>query len=458
MSPDAAAGPAPAWRLEARLRRRIALLWLMLWLLGCAAALWAVREETDEVLDDALVETGQHLAALPLAAFASAARDPASLAPRGFGRHEEHVVYQVFDRRRQLLLRSHRAPVAALARADTQGLVDEGEWRIAVVDGGDTRVLVAETLAHRHEVVWEACLWLLMPLLLALPLAAWGLHRVLRSAFGWLEPALRELREGHEPVPLQGVPAELQPLLQAVNAMRERLQQRVLAERDAAGHLAHELRTPLAAARAQAQLLQGEWPAGHEGAGRLQSLIGQLDRMERLATRLLQLARIEAGAALHREAVDPAWLAQLVLDELHTERGTARAHLRVGVPPPAPWQADLDALGIALRNLVENALRHGGPLAQVVVRVGPGRIDVDDDGPGMAAVDLAHLRQALEQPQQQPARLGGHLGLRLARRIAVQSGARLELASPVAGGRGFRASLIQDQESARQSAGSQASA
>jgi two-component system, OmpR family, sensor kinase len=238
------------------------------------------------------------------------------------------------------------------------------------------------------------------------------------------------------------VPAELLPLLQAVNAMRERLQQLVLAERDTAGHLAHELRTPLAAARAQAQVLLARWPAGHEDAQRLQALIGQLDRMARLATRLLQLARVEAGVALHREAVDTAWLAQLVLDELRSERGTVRARLWVDTPPPPPWQADLDALGIALRNLVENGLRHGGPQAQVVVRVGAGRIDVEDDGPGMPADELQRLRQALQQPHTAPTRLGGHLGLRLAHRIAEQSGARLELASPLVCGHGLRASLV----------------
>lgn len=440
MNPEAA--PAPPWRLEVRLRRQVALLWLALWLLGSAAALWAVREETDEVLDDALVETGQHLAALPAAALALAARDPATLAPRGFGRHGEHVVYQVFDRAGAPLLRSHRAPSDALAPAAAAGLSDQGDWRVAVVAGEDTRVLVAETLAHRREVLWEACLWLLMPLLLALPLAAWALHQLLRRAFRSLQPALRQLREGSDAVPLQGVPAELLPLLQAADAMRERLQQLVLAERDAAGHLAHELRTPLAAARAQAQVLQARWPAAHEDAQRLQALVGQLDRMNRLATRLLQLSRVEAGIALHREAVDPAWLARLVLDELHSERGPLRVRLQVDVPAPPTWQADLDALGIALRNLVENALRHGGPQAQVLVKVGAGRIDVEDDGPGMPAAALAALRQALQPPHAAPPRLGGHLGLRLAQRIAEQSGARLELASPLADGRGLRASLV----------------
>ncbi|MCE4538906.1 sensor histidine kinase [Pelomonas sp. P7] len=444
MSPEAPPPAAPRpWRLEARLRRQVALLWMTLWLLGCGAALWAVREETDEVLDDALVETGQHLAALPPSAFELAARDPATLAPRGFGRHEEHVVYQVLDRAGRTLLRSHLAPADRLAPATATGTRDHGDWRVAVVDGAETRVLVAETTAHRREVLWEACLWLLMPLALALPLAAWGLHGVLRSAFRSLQPALRQLREGSAPLPLQGVPAELLPLLQAANTMREHLQQRVLAEREAAGHLAHELRTPLAAARAQAQMLQAQWPAEHAGQQRLQALVGQLDRMDRLATRLLQLARVEAGAALHREPVDPAWLAQLVLDELHSERGAARARLVVDSPPPPPWLGDLDALGIALRNLVENGLRHGGPAAHVVVRVKPGRIDVEDDGPGLAPPALERLREALAQPRQRPARLDGHLGLRLAQRIAEQSDARLELASPVADGRGFRASLVQ---------------
>jgi len=425
------------WSLERRLHRRLLLALVLAWLLGSGAALLAVQEETDEVLDSALVETGQHLLGLGDAVLGSVTLQGA---PAGFAAHDEFVVYQVLDAQGHLRWRSHRAPEAQLAPAVRPGLLNHGAWRVAVLDSRASayRVLVAEPLAHRAEVLWEAALAMLLPLLALLPVSWLILHLLLRASFRSLAPVQQALRgDAQVALPLQGMPQEWLPLLQEVNAMRARQQMMVEAERAFAGQMAHELRTPLAAARAQVQrLLQVLGPAAPPAqAERAGAVLKQLDRVSALAARLLELARVDAGLALRREPVDLKLLARLVLDEFeHGGQRPPQLHL---CEAPALVLGDMDALGIALRNLVHNARLHGGAEANVELLVEPARLCVRDDGPGLDAGRLAQLRQDLTLGQGPQARLG----LALVHKIAEQSGALLRLRSPCAGGRGFEASI-----------------
>jgi two-component system, OmpR family, sensor kinase len=437
---DAGALPVPAWSLERRLRSRLLAVLALLWLLGVGAAMFALREEIGEVLDSAIAETAQRLLAMPDAALVQTA-DESWVA--GTGDHAEYIVYQVFDGAGRLRLRSHRAPDRPLAPPTLRGLSDQAEWRVLSLarPDGQRVVQVAESQAHRREVFWESSPWLLTPLLAVLPLAALALHGFLRLGFRALDP-VRVALVGPEadalgPLQLGDPPLELLPLLEAVKALKSRVRMLVDAERAFAAHTAHELRTPLAAARAQAQrLVQEATDAGQ--IERARTLVRQLDRITALSTRLLQLARIESGVALRREPVDLGLLATLIADEFDEARQAGR--LRVDVGADAGVVAgDIDALGIALRNLIDNALKHAGPGAHVHVRVGADRVGITDDGPGVSAEELARLARPFERGN--AVSDGSGLGLAMADTVARQTGARLVLRSPAAGGHGFEATL-----------------
>jgi two-component system, OmpR family, sensor kinase len=141
---------------------------------------------------------------------------------------------------------------------------------------------------------------MLLQLGAVLPLSAWVLHSVLRTGFRTLEPvraALAGSAEGDlKPLPLADAPAELQPLLQALNGMMDRVRMALDAERSFA-------------ARSAA------------------ALVRQLDRITTLSSRLLQLARVESGVAWRREPVDLALLARLVVDEFAESRPGGRLRL-----------------------------------------------------------------------------------------------------------------------------------
>ena len=414
-----------AWSLERRLRWQLTGALVGFWLVGSAGALAGLWHETGEVVEAALLnEAGEQMFA-------------------AMGAHREFVIYQVFDGQGRLRMRSHTAPEQALVVDAFDGLRWTGIWRVLALTraDGNRRVLVAESVQHRRQVLWGGLAWLVVPLSAVLLGTAVLLHRLLRRAFRTMESARRQLAaraaQDLQPVASLALPEEMQPWLDTVNELIRKVRDLVEAERTFAAQTAHEVRTPLAAARAQAQRLTITTSDGvtREGAN---ALLRQLDRLARLITRLLQVARIESGAPLKREPVDLVALANLVADEFPEARINGR--LRVEVRGEAPSVGgDLDALGIALRNLIENALKYSGPDAMVTVAVAPGTLSVEDDGAGVPPDKVDKLVRPFERGQVLSGGTG--LGLAIVDRIARQSGAALKLRSPRENGPGFSAAI-----------------
>lgn len=436
-------GPEPGpptphrWSLQQRLWWRMLALMVAGWMAGAGAAMGGLWHETDEVLDAALQQTALRLLRLPPTMHAVA------LAPAwNPGEHGEYVSLQLFDAQGRLLLRAGDAPSTPMDPSPRDGLRNVGRWHVLTLNAPDgRRALVAETVAHRWEVLWHSLRWMLLALLVVLPLVALGLRWVIVRAFAGVLRARAAMAalDTHslQPLQLQDLPDELLPWQAGTNELLARLRALVEAERASAAHAAHELRQPLAAARAQAQRLALAAPDDAARA-HAEALVRQLDRLTRLSTHLLQLARLEGGAALRREPLDLAQLATLVVDEFDAERSAGRLHLQLPASP-LPQQGDVDALGIALRNLIDNALRHGGPMGRVQVIAKRGLLVVEDDGPGVPPLLLPLLGRRFERGAGSAE--GSGLGLTIVEAIARQSGAKLRLQSPATGGRGLRAEL-----------------
>lgn len=428
--------PANPWSLETRLRRELLLPLLALWLGGSAVAVLGVWIEIGAVLDSSLEESAQRMLAVPTDANGKTVDEESE--------DSEAVRFQVLDHDGRMLWRSRDAPTEPLTDRHKPGLRTEAGNRVAVeisADGSRTAI-ATETLKHRSQALWSLARWLLVPLLLLLPAAAWVIGRVLRRGFAALDtlrPALAQptLNQPLRPLSVQALPQELYPLIATLNGLLERINGMVAAEKAFAANSAHELRTPLAAARAQCQRLLSEVPPNGPAHERASALLRRLDQLGDVSAKLLQLSRVESGLGLAREPVDLENLIKMVAGDFSAPAQAAR--LRIDVPDEAVWVlGDLDALGIALRNLLENALRHSGS-GTVTVRARPdGRLDVEDDGAGVAPDVLLRLKQPFQRAS---AAEGMGLGLAIADSVAKQVGGSLELHSPVRDGRGFCASL-----------------
>ena len=225
-----------------------------------------------------------------------------------------------------------------------------------------------------------------------------------------------------EDVPVEAprgfAPREVQVLGQALEVMTRRLRERGDYIARFAATVSHEVKTPLTAIRGAAELLRESWSDMPEATRRrfLDNVEADVARMERLATRLLQLARIEA-ASEPDEPVD----VRAFFTELAARHGPA-----VDVvldDPPASTSMPPDHLASAVGNLVDNALRHGaGAPVRVTAAARGGRlvVTVADAGPGVSAANQARLFTRFFTTERD--RGGTGLGLSIVKAIAERRG------------------------------------
>lgn len=225
-----------------------------------------------------------------------------------------------------------------------------------------------------------------------------------------------------------GMERELLAVAMALDAAEERQRELLSREQAFNAHLSHELRTPLTAIRTDAELI-GSSPAGLPESVhyRAERIIATTDRVTRLAESLLLLARETKPqlreSILLKEVVSETW-------EGLTRHLSQSPDLVLNIPESAEVMADLALLSLVLRNLLENALRHGKG-APVRVSLEKGRLWIDDQGPGFVGADMDRIFDRFYRQGDQ----GGHgLGLALVRHACDACGWEIAALSNPAGG------------------------
>jgi two-component system, OmpR family, sensor kinase len=250
-----------------------------------------------------------------------------------------------------------------------------------------------------------------------------GLARAVARPVARVAAASEGLAGGREPPPLpESGPAEISSLAASFNDLSRELKRAQDAERSFLLSVSHELKTPLTAIRGHAEALR-EGVIGGEQAGRV--IEREARRLERLIRDLLDLARLRRHAfSVRSETVD---LAVLVDDVVARYAGQAADHgveLTALAEPAATAIGDSDRLVQAVSNLVENALRCCRRGGAVRVVAAPGRLDVVDDGPGIAPEDVEHAfdRFYLWERYAGERRVGTGLGLAIVRELTEAMG------------------------------------
>lgn len=419
-----------------------------LWLLGGLVTIVIVRSELERTLDGGLREIAERV--LPLAVDgltddADGDRDRAAHRPDALepGRGET-VVYQVRDAA-GLRMRSHDAPEAPFAAPLVEGFSTVPPWRIYTTD--DPRsglyIQVAEAVEQRNEALWGSVAALLLPLLLLIPASIlgirWAVARGMRPLRRLGAEVARRDVANLDPVGMAAAPQELLPISDAIDGLLQRLRAAFDAERALAANSAHELRTPIAGSLAQAQRLVEEL-GGHAAQDRARRVESSLQRLSTLAAKLLALSRAEAGVARLAEPIDLLPALRLIVDDAQRTLGS---RLELVVAPGARLEAqlDLDAFGIVMRNLIENAQVHGAPDGPIEVVAGAGMVEVSNAGPAVPGDRLAVLARRFERGSAEAP--GSGLGLAIVESITRQVSGRLELLSPRPGrADGFTARIV----------------
>lgn len=431
--------------LQRRLALSLGALLTVLWLGAAWGTAVLARQAIEEVFDAALQETAQRI--LPLAVADVLGRDEADPTQRlaQSREHDEILSYAVHDAQGRLLLLSHDADPATFPPWRGVGFSQSATHRFYSEEAlqGSVRLTVAEPLAHRAGVGREIQMGLGLPLVIFLPVALGAIVLGVRAS---LAP-MRRFRERLAArgardlslVPADDLPTEIAPVAETLNDLLGRLAAAFEAERSFAANAAHELRTPLAGAIAQAQRLQSETsdPATKARAGDIEAT---LKRLTRLSERLMQLARAEGGRLRLDHASDLRPVARILTDELSRMTGAVRIAL---VLPTDPVMSDLDpdVFAILYRNLVENALRHGADGEPVQVSLSSeGVLTVANEGPVVPSEVLSRLMDRFERAGRHTD--GSGLGLAIVHAVAQRIGGALVLKSPRTGQDvGFEASL-----------------
>ena len=235
----------------------------------------------------------------------------------------------------------------------------------------------------------------------------------------------------------------MEPLVLALNGLFGRIDAMVAAERRFTADAAHELRTPIAAIRTQAQVALG---AGNDSAQRdhaLQFTLAGCDRATRLVEQLLTLSRLEAaanpGAALPLNTpIDLSAVTRRTCADLAPAALQRQQELTLDAPAVCLVTGDDALLGVLVRNLVDNALRYSpdGATVQVSVAQRSGQVEllVQDSGPGLTDPEIARLGERFYRVlgSDQP---GSGLGWSIVKRIADVFAAEVQVqrASPLGG-------------------------
>ena len=320
-------------------------------------------------------------------------------------------------------------------------------WRLYTLPQEGRTVQVAVTTEIRRQHFYDLMPWLLVPL--ALLIAALGLltragvNRALRPLESMRSDIEQRGPEGLQAIHTTGLPVEIAPLAQTLNQLLSRVDTLLTSQRRFLADAAHELNTPLAAVKLQAQLARrvspAEWPAA------LDELDAGIERATRLSSQLLQLARLEPNA--RQPLLGPVQLDDLLRQAVSAFSARAEhlgGDLGLAGAAAVSLNGDPHALRTLVDNLIDNALNHATAPVRIDVSLRVeghwAVLEVSDTGPGISAADRERVMERFVRLSPGDGK-GSGLGLSIVREIAELHGARLELDDTPGGGLTVRVHL-----------------
>lgn len=410
---------------------------LMTTLVWGGSVVWVqlqTRAEVQRVLDRRLMESAGMVSSLiGEGQVVPVIRPPAPATGLGDG---QKLSCQIWTLGGDLVAKSNSAPSQMLATSEegfSQRTINGETWRVYTVQVPRTPywVMVGDSLAVRDGLVGSVVQGLLLPALLGLVVLGFliwgaldaGLRPVRRMAAALVGRDTKTL----PPLDLPSDASELHPVVHAVNDLMARVMAARQRETEFTAAAAHELRTPLAGIRIQAQVAASTSDP-QARADALKLIQTSVDRTARLVTNLLTLAREDEASPLNE--ADRRWL---TLGDLLAPLNTDKRLQIIGSERtlhvvPARFE-------LVLSNLLTNAIAHAHQKIRIAVEDqadGPVLI-VEDDGAGVSPDELSKLGQRFYRPANSRSD-GSGLGLSIAKSAVTAHGAKLGFtASPLGG-------------------------
>lgn len=411
----------------------------IIWL---AATIWiyvGTTQEIESVLDSRLQEAARMVLSLATSNGANSIKNADDSGQvKGFLNYEHQLSCQIWSLDGHLVARSSGAPEESLSEnrgGFSERKINGETWRVFTAEDPtkNIRVLVGDAMSLRESVVDDLIKGLLVPMVLMIPvlgLLIWlSLSRGLKPLRVLAEDLRRRSADDMTPVESGRVPSEIQPVVTSLNHLFGRVSDALRHEREVTAFAAHELRTPLAGLRTQAQIAMTA-PDDKTRQAALGQIMIAVDRSTRLVRQLLTIARFDSMSGTPMSELNVGNVLQEIIDTLPMSDRKGQLAL-----DPVLWRtvvtSNREVLQAAIRNLHENAVRHlpgdGG-----VIRWSSYHADnalvvfVEDNGPGIPDEELSHVGDRFFRGRYKSG-LGSGLGLSIVELALKASHGRLAL-------------------------------
>lgn len=403
-----------------------------LWIVALLASYYDAHEELDQLFDAHLAQSAQLLSSQA----GHELLELEELEQEDLRQYAQHFAVQLWDSRGQLLLRMGDAPSTRFSDSEqgfSNATIAGEHWRVFSDRDFSHQILVQMAERHdaRERLAAQIALNAMLPLIAALPLMGALIWWIVSNGLAPIRRISEEV-ERREPgnlnrLDIGAAPGEVHPLIERLNALFERIERSIASEKRFTADAAHELRNPVAAIRAQAEasIVAQDPNAVRTG---LKNISTAAARLSRLVDQLLALARLDtAKDNLCLASVDLNHLAKQTLAELAPRAFERGATVALDSSDAAMVTGDPTLLASVIRNLVENAVLHGGRGVQITVSTvtldDACELIVEDDGPGVPVEQRASLGRRFFRDTNEVE--GSGLGLSLVARIVELHGATL---------------------------------
>tara|TARA_R100000935_G_scaffold9668_1_gene19597 strand:- start:288 stop:1640 length:1353 start_codon:yes stop_codon:yes gene_type:complete len=434
--------------------RLFAILLLATGVVWLSAFLWiqqSTRAEVERVLDARLAESGQMVSSLisdrriDVAGGVTLVEDQSPLTNGPTAGYSHKLSCQIWSLDGELIGKSGSAPTDSLSGRESgfsDSLVEGEEWRVYTVINEElgVRVMVGDSHTVRDRLVRDVTTGLVLPALMILPVLAgliWlsvrsGLRPLERLADGLSQRSADDLSAVEE----IAMPREIRPVGVALNGLFARVNTQREREKAFTSFAAHELKTPLAGIKTQAQIasIAPDEATRKTALAHIQKGIGRTDRMVRQLLSLASLDRPDVGKT--QEVYLPT-LNQDVVQDLTRLAGAKDVAISVSERSQISVQTDPTFLSVALRNVIENAIAAAPENSEVSILYEATTdivaISVLDRGPGIAEADRTRITDRFFRGPDASGE-GSGLGLAIVETAIKRLGGQLQFVSRAGGG------------------------
>ncbi|MBM3617333.1 MAG: two-component sensor histidine kinase [Alphaproteobacteria bacterium] len=360
---------------------------------------------------------------------------------------EEEFLVEVWSKEGESIYRSHEHIHFPLQSGRGQFITqyDGKDWRVYSLDVPQGVIQVSQPQHARDIFTRQMALQLLIPMIAQIPLIGLFIWLTVGRS---LQPLSKISSAIHarsassmEPIDSEDIPVEVLPMVQALNALLERLEAALQAQQRFTADAAHELRTPLTALQLQLNLL-----ARSKSAESRETAIGKLqtgiDRATHLVQQLLTLARLEPEAITRaHKVVSLTEIAKTVVEQQAQQAAVKNIDFGLNASGTSKITGDAESLRILIGNLVDNAIRYTPEGGKVDVELysaeGKVTLNVTDTGIGIPETERGRIFERFYRVNAQQGD-GTGLGLSIVSHIAKQHDATVEIISNLKGGTTFR--------------------